>query len=91
MQDGRTALERSRDPNKKYACLVLDALLEYRSGFDICREIRKLSLETPVVLLGGRARVEDKTQAIQSAADDYPAKPKMVFEELLAKMEALLR
>ncbi|MBK6425506.1 MAG: response regulator [Blastocatellia bacterium] len=91
VQDGRTALERSRDPNKKYACLVLDALLEYRSGFDICREIRKLSLETPVVLLGGRAGVEDKIEALQSGADDYLAKRKMVFEELLAKMEALLR
>lgn len=91
VQDGRAALERARDPKNKYACLVLDALLEYKSGFDICREIRKLNLETPVVLLGGRAGVEDKIEALQSGADDYLSKRKMVFEELHAKMEALLR
>ncbi|MCC6743011.1 MAG: tetratricopeptide repeat protein [Acidobacteria bacterium] len=90
VQDGRAALDRARE-GKKYACLVLDALLEYRSGFDICREIRKLNLDTPVVLLGGRAGVEDKIEALQSGADDYLSKRTMVFEELLAKMEALLR
>ena len=49
------------------------------------------NLETPVVLLGGRAGVEDKIEALQSGADDYLSKRKMVFEELHAKMEALLR
>lgn len=91
VEDGKTALERARDPKNRYACLVLDALLEHRSGFDICRELRKQGTETPVVLLGGRLGIEDKIEALQAGADDYLSKRTMVFEELLAKMEALLR
>ncbi|MEP7274523.1 MAG: response regulator, partial [Acidobacteriota bacterium] len=74
-----------------YNLLVLDALLEHRSGFDICRELRKRKLETPVILLGARQGLEDKIEALQSGADDFLSKRNLVFEELLAKIDALLR
>lgn len=90
-QDGREAFERATLPAQPYQLLLLDALLEHKSGFDVCRELRKAKRETPVILLGGRQGVEDKIEALQSGADDFLSKRDLVFEELLAKVEALLR
>ncbi len=95
VQNGREALERALHPagngGQSYQLLLLDALLEAKSGFDICRELRKSKCETPVILLGGRQGVEDKIEALQAGADDFLSKRNLVFEELLAKIEALLR
>ncbi len=90
-QDGREAFERATNQRQAYQLLLLDALLEHKSGFDVCRELRKAKRETPVILLGGRQGVEDKIEALQSGADDFLSKRNLVFEELLAKVEALLR
>jgi CheY-like chemotaxis protein len=90
-QDGREALERVTEQSNAWRLLILDALLEHKSGFDICRELRKSKRETPVILLGGRQGVEDKIEALQSGADDFLSKRNLVFEELMAKIEALLR
>jgi DNA-binding response OmpR family regulator len=90
-QDGREAIGRAMSQSYSYQLLILDALLEHKSGFDICREMRKSKRETPVILLGGRQGVEDKIEALQSGADDFLSKRNLVFEELMAKIEALLR
>jgi CheY-like chemotaxis protein len=91
VQDGYEALKRAVGAKYSYDLLVLDALLEHHSGFDICRELRKNSLETPVILLGSRQGVEDKIEALQAGADDFISKRNLIFEELLAKIEVLLR
>lgn len=91
VQDGREALDRATNQSSGYQLLMLDALLEHQSGFDVCRELRKLKRDTPVILLGGRQGIEDKIEALQSGADDFLSKRGLVFEELLAKVEALLR
>jgi tetratricopeptide (TPR) repeat protein len=91
VQDGRTAIERITNQPNQFQLLILDALLEHKSGFDVCRELRKSKRETPVVLLGGRQGLEDKIEALQSGADDFLSKRNLVFEELQAKVEALLR
>ncbi len=90
-RDGREAFEQATDRKESFDLLVLDTLLEHRSGFDVCCELRKIKLEIPVILLGNRQGVEDKIEALQAGADDFIAKKDMVFEELLAKIEALLR
>jgi tetratricopeptide (TPR) repeat protein/CheY-like chemotaxis protein len=90
-QDGREAMERVTSQSNVWRLLILDALLEHKSGFDICRELRKGKRETPVILLGGRQGIEDKIEALQSGADDFLSKRNLVFEELMAKIEALLR
>lgn len=90
-QDGRAAIECAMSSSDTYHLLILDALLEFKSGFDVCRELRKSKRETPVILLGGRQGVEDKIEALQSGADDFLSKRNLVFEELMAKIEALLR
>lgn len=91
VRDGREAFERASLQVQTYQLLLLDALLEHKSGFDVCRELRKAKRETPVILLGGRQGIEDKIEALQSGADDFLSKRNLVFEELLAKVEALLR
>ena len=91
VQDGRTAYESAINSDPVFELLILDALLEHQSGFDVCRELRKHKLETPVILLGSRQGVEDKIEALQSGADDFISKRALVFEELLAKVDALLR
>lgn len=91
VEHGRAALERSLSEEGAYALLLLDALLEFQSGFDVCRELRKRELEVPIILLGSRQSVEDKIDALHVGADDYLCQRGIVLEELLAKMEALLR
>jgi tetratricopeptide (TPR) repeat protein len=89
--DGREAIERALATSNVYSLFILETLLEYKSGFDICRELRKSKRETPVILLGGRQGVEDQIEALQSGADDFLSKRNLVFEVLMAKVEALLR
>jgi DNA-binding response OmpR family regulator len=91
VQDGQAVFENVTSNGSSYHLLILDALLEHKSGFDICRELRKRKLETPVILLGARQGLEDKIEALQSGADDFLSKRNLVFEELLAKIDALLR
>jgi tetratricopeptide (TPR) repeat protein len=91
VRDGREALDRALNQTRDFRLLLLDALLEHISGFDLCRELRKQKRQTPVILLGGRQGLEDKIEALRSGADDYLGKRNMVFDELLAKVEALLR
>jgi CheY-like chemotaxis protein len=91
VQDGHEALKRAVGARHSYDLLVLDALLEHHSGFDICRELRKNTLETPIILIGSRQGVEDKIEALQAGADDFVSKKNLIFEELLAKIEVLLR
>src|SRR5262249_22812806 len=90
-QDGREALERALSGSNAHHLFILDALLEHKSGFDVCRELRKNKRDTPVILLGGRQGVEDKIEALQSGADDFLSKRSWVLEEWMAKIEAWLR
>jgi CheY-like chemotaxis protein len=91
VHDGRLAREHALARKRAYQLIILDALLEHASGFDVCRELRQRKFDTPIILLGGRQGVEDKIEALQAGADDFVGKKNLVFEELLAKMEALLR
>ena len=88
--DGGQALERAVSPDYAYDMLILDTLLEHRSGFDVCRDLRKANLDVPLILLGNRQGTEDKIEALQAGAHDFISKRGMVFEELLAKVQSLL-
>lgn len=70
--------------------LILDVMLPYRNGFDLCRDIRQAGLATPILFLTARNEVLDKVVGFKLGGDDYVTKP---FEaaELLVRVEALLR
>lgn len=73
-----------------YDALVLDVLLPKRSGFDVCRELRRRGNRARVLMLTSRDTVEDRVQGLDLGADDYLTKP-FAFPELLARLRALLR
>jgi two-component system alkaline phosphatase synthesis response regulator PhoP len=65
-------------------------MLPRRNGFDVCRDIRRAGLATPVLLLTARSQVPDKVVGLKLGADDYVTKP-FDTQELMARVEALLR
>jgi two-component system alkaline phosphatase synthesis response regulator PhoP len=73
-----------------YDLIILDVMLPHKNGFDICRDLRKAGITTPILMLTARSQLVDKVLGLKIGADDYLAKP---FEmlELLARVEAHLR
>lgn len=73
-----------------YNLIVLDIMLPGKDGIFICRELRKKSVRTPILMLTARDAIEDKVSGLDSGADDYMTKP-FAFEEFLARVRSLLR
>ena len=73
-----------------YDAVILDVMLPKRDGFAVCREIRRRGLKMPVLMLTARDAVPDRVAGLDIGADDYLTKP-FVFDELLARLRALLR
>lgn len=73
-----------------YDVIVLDVLLPERDGYEVCRELRKRGITTPVLILTARAAIDDRITGFDAGADDYLTKP-FSFRELLARIRALLR
>jgi two-component system alkaline phosphatase synthesis response regulator PhoP len=88
VKDGEAGLERAMQG--AYDLILLDVMLPGKSGFDVCRELRRRSVGTPILMLTARAQVTDKVEGLHLGADDYLTKP-FEFIELLARIEALLR
>jgi two-component system copper resistance phosphate regulon response regulator CusR len=74
----------------EYDLIILDVMLPKTNGFAVCREIRREGNLTPILMLTVRDQLEDKVKGLQVGADDYLTKP-FAFEELLARIQALLR
>jgi two-component system OmpR family response regulator len=73
-----------------YDTIVLDVMLPGSDGFEVCRQLRRNGVWSPVLMLTARDAVEDRIAGLDSGADDYLAKP-FSFEELLARIRALVR
>ncbi len=73
-----------------YDLIIMDLMLPYINGFDLCKKLRESGVNTPILMLTVRDSVEDKVKGLDSGADDYLTKP-FAFEELLARIRALLR
>lgn len=86
--DGRTASELSEVND--YDLIVLDWTIPPPSGIDLLRGWRKAGRQTPVLMLTGRAEVEDRVGGLDTGADDFLAKP-FELAELLARVRSLLR
>ncbi len=75
---------------EQYDCIILDLMLPGMTGIDICRELRKKQVHTPVLMLTAKGQMQDKIFGLDTGADDYMTKP-FSFEELLARVRALVR
>jgi two-component system OmpR family response regulator len=74
----------------EYDAIVLDVLLPGKNGFDVCRELRRSGVWSPVLMLTARGSVDDRVAGLDAGADDYLTKP-FSFVELLARLRALAR
>ena len=70
--------------------VVLDVMLPGGSGFDLCTELRRRGIRTPILMLTARDTVDDRVAGLDAGADDYLTKP-FAFRELLARVRALAR
>jgi two-component system alkaline phosphatase synthesis response regulator PhoP len=86
--DGQLGLERA--VASPFDLILLDVMLPRMNGFDVCRDLRRRGLETPVLMLTARGQTVDKVVGLKLGADDYVTKP-FEMAELLARVEALLR
>ena len=73
-----------------YDVIVLDWLLPDRDGVSLCRALRARRVHTPILLLTAVDGLNDRVAGLDAGADDYVTKP-FAFEELLARIRALLR
>ncbi|HEX6084218.1 MAG TPA: response regulator transcription factor [Thermoanaerobaculia bacterium] len=87
-RDGVSAIEAATSHG--FDCIILDIGLPEKNGLEVCRELRRRNVMTPILMLSARDHVMDRVQGLKIGADDYLTKP---FEmvELLARIEALLR
>jgi DNA-binding response OmpR family regulator len=70
--------------------IVLDVMLGDRCGIELCRQLRRQKVATPILMLTVLAATEDKVKGLDAGADDYLTKP-FQMEELLARLRSLLR
>lgn len=76
---------------KPYDLIILDRMLPNISdGAAICRAVREEGKQIPILMLTAKGQVQDKVEGLDGGADDYMVKP-FAFEELLARVHALLR
>jgi DNA-binding response OmpR family regulator len=87
VQDGLEGVEKGMAP---YDLILLDLLLPDQSGHEVCQTLRREQVQTPILILTAKDGLEDKLSGFDHGADDYLTKP-FAFEELLARIKALLR
>ena len=86
--DGREAVRRAREPG--WDLILLDIMLPGKDGFEVCRELRRAKIRTPVLMLTAKAHEAEKVMGLDVGADDYMIKP-FSPRELRARIRALLR
>ncbi len=74
----------------EYDAIVLDVMLPGKDGFEVCRELRRSGIRTPILMLTARTQESDKVLGLNLGADDYVTKP-FSPRELRARVAALLR
>lgn len=85
--DGASALDALK--KQTFELIILDVMIPFVDGFEVCRRIREVS-HVPILMLTARSAIEDRVHGLQLGADDYLVKP-FDFEELKARVQALLR
>ena len=70
--------------------IILDIMLPSKNGYEICQDLRKEKVATPIIMLTGKGEEADKVLGLELGADDYVTKP-FSIRELLARVRAVLR
>jgi len=86
--DGESGLRMGKQEG--FDLILLDVMLPKIDGFDVCRELRRSGVKTPVIMLTARTQEAEKVLGLDSGADDYVTKP-FGAHELRARIRAMLR
>ncbi|HEX4601165.1 MAG TPA: response regulator transcription factor [Gemmatimonadales bacterium] len=81
---------RERAALGSYDVIILDVRLPGGTGFDLCGDLRRRGVTTPVLMLTALDAVDDRVRGLEVGADDYLTKP-FAFRELVARLKALAR
>jgi DNA-binding response OmpR family regulator len=88
VQDGlRAQFKASRHA---YDGIVLDLGLPSCDGMEVCRQLREVRIQTPILVVSGRTSVSERVTGLDAGADDYLVKP-FEIPELLARVRAMVR
>lgn len=87
-EDGLQAWQKFKSAD--YRLIILDVMLPGMDGFDLCKNIRKVDKQTPILFLTARGSAEDRISGLKMGADDYLVKP-FHLEELLLRVKGLLK
>jgi DNA-binding response OmpR family regulator len=87
-RDGESAARRVR--GEQWDLVLLDVMLPGKDGFEVCRELRRAGVRTPIIMLTAKAQETEKILGLELGADDYVTKP-FSPRELRARIKAVLR
>ncbi len=88
VRDGLSAVKTAEEGDVRL--IILDLNLPVIDGMEVCRRIRASRNDVPILMLTSRGEIEDRVEGLNLGADDFLTKP-FAFEELLARVRALLR
>jgi DNA-binding response OmpR family regulator len=86
--DGDEASRRGREAG--WDLILLDVMLPSKDGFEVCRDLRRARVRTPILMLTAKTQEAEKVMGLDMGADDYVTKP-FSPRELRARVRALLR
>mgnify|MGYP000871426707 CR=1 FL=1 len=88
VQDGNEAWQLIMEENPDL--IILDLMLPGKDGLEICRDLRREKIQTPIIMLTARDDEIDRVLGLELGADDYVTKP-FSIRELTARVKAVLR
>ena len=86
--DGEAAERRGREPG--WDLILLDLMLPRKDGYEVCQQLRKAGVRTPIIMLTARTHEAEKIMGLDPGADDYVTKP-FSLRELRSRINAVLR
>ncbi|MCP3901718.1 MAG: response regulator transcription factor [Desulfobacteraceae bacterium] len=86
--DGEKGLEMAL--YETYDTIIVDIMLPKLNGMSLVKKVRENKINTPIIILSARDRIDDRVKGLELGADDYLTKP-FAFSELLARIQALIR
>jgi two-component system alkaline phosphatase synthesis response regulator PhoP len=87
-EEGEAALHLARE--QTWDLILLDLMLPRKDGFEVCRELRRARIKTPIIMLTAKTQEAEKILGLELGADDYVTKP-FSPRELRARIKAVLR
>lgn len=88
--DGMQAVDKVKANKSGFDCVVMDIMMPRLDGYSACKEIKKLSPSTPVIMLSARGEEYDKLFGFEVGIDDYVVKP-FSPKELMARIKVSIK